>query len=466
MTRWLPMGREPQNIEKEYGMDPVFQYDKGDCLDSFEITDLIYAGPLAQVYQALDTLTQEAVAIKVPSLDIINNPLVYYHFQNESRVLDKIRHPRIVRYIHRDKSSAYNVFEYIPGVDLRDQMRTHGVFSFSKARHYISQIAQGLAHLHNCGIIHLDIKPENILLTPMDTVKIVDFGLARKLGTPDVLQQDFTMPHGTPYYAAPEQLSLYRDEPRTDIYSLAMVYYELLTGRLPFEKSQDPARVRRRLKVDPVPPRHYRPEIPEAIEQVILEALSRAPEARHASAEAFIKSLDRSHLPMRNEGDPSPSYPVATEIACPIRSASESTAHPRGMVVALDDTETVDAVVQAALRASIANSTAVTLLTVVSGDKSDDWNRYGDEVRGKRWGRKLAHYARQFQRLGIDPVVRIRDGVPADVIVETAVTSRADLIIMGPPGKGWFKGLFGRRTIDRVMKRAPCRVKVIGGTDP
>ena len=226
-------------------MDDDFQYTKGDRLDDFEIVEPLYAGALAQVYKATDRLTLQTVVLKVPSLDIVNNPLVYYHFQNEARILSGIRHPSIVRLVQRDRSTAYSILEYIPGIDMRTRMDASKRLTLLKAKHYIRQIAQALDYLHNCGIIHLDIKPENIIITPMDTVKIVDFGLARRLGAPDVLQEDFTRPHGTPYYAAPEQLDHYRDDPRTDLYSLALVYYEMLTGQLPFAKSKDLKRVRR-----------------------------------------------------------------------------------------------------------------------------------------------------------------------------------------------------------------------------
>lgn len=441
--------------------DATFQFSAGHRLDSFEITAPIYEGALAEVYRGIDTLTRQTVVIKVPSLDIINHPLVYYHFQNESRVLAKINHPRIVSIIHRDRSAAYSVFEYIPGMDLREHMKHKKMLSLEKARHYIAQAAQGLSHIHSCGIIHLDIKPENIMVTPLDTVKIVDFGLARALGTTDLLQEDFIRPHGTPYYAAPEQLTLYRDDPRIDLYSLAVVLYELLTGQLPFEKSKDLTRVKRRLKTDPVPPRRYRKALPEAVEAVILRALSRRAEDRYGSVQAFIQALDKA-----SGGHSSGGYPWSRKInradgACPFqptRKLRDTASH--GIVAAIDDNGQADVVVESALQEAIVTGSHVTLLTVVSRDSSDDWVRFGDEVKGKQWGQRLDHFVRKFNHYGFDPVVRIRTGIPALEIVETAKAAHADLIILGPSSKKWFKRMFGGRTIDRVLKIAPCRVKV------
>lgn len=444
-------------------MDQDFQFSTGHRLDNFKIVEPLYAGALAEVYRAVDTLTHRAVVIKVPSMDIINNPLVYYHFQNEVHVLDKINHPRIVRLIQRGRSTAYSVFEYISGEELRKRMNTHGIFSVSQAKHYITQSAEGLAYLHGCGIVHLDIKPENIIVTPMDTVKIVDFGLARQLGTLDVLREDFTRPHGTPYYAAPEQLERYRDDPRTDLYSLAMVFYEMLTGRLPFEKSTDLVRVRRTRKDDPVPPRQYRKDLPEEIDAFIIKALSREPENRYPTAEAFIRALALTGphgisgrgKPSRHERN------VIVSPSCPIRPLhSKPGAGNRGILAAIDDNNRAEAVADAALQEALVTGAAVTLLTIVSGDGTDDWIRYADEVNGKRWGHRLEHIVQRFRRCGMEPIVRIRSGSPADIIVETAKANRAELIILGAPGKKRFKRIFRERILARVLKKAPCRVKV------
>jgi len=438
-----------------------YQYNPGDRLDSFTITKPMFCGALSEVYRGIDALTHQTVAIKVPSLDIINNPLVYYHFQNETQVLDQISHPSIVRHIQRDRSAAYSVFEYIAGRDLRTLMKDAGPLSFGKARHYIRQIGQGLSYIHDCGIIHMDIKPENIIITPMDTIKIIDFGLARQLGTPDVLQEDFTRPHGTPYYAAPEQLEHYRDDPRTDLYSLAIVLYEMLTGELPFERTRDLARVRRRLKSDPVPPRTYRTSIPEAVEAVILKALSRDPDSRYPSLDAFVMALDEAGDDKAAPGATPMPDPSAKLQACPVRSPSPRPgARYRHILAALDDNDKAETIVETALLEALDDQAAVTLLTVVLGNENDDWTRYADEVKGHRWGGRLEAFARRLRRFGIVPTVRIRSGDPADRIVETARKSSADLIVMGVSERAWFQRIFGGRTLDRVLKKAPCRVQI------
>lgn len=446
-----------------WGMDLEFHHTVGDRLDDFEIVEPLYAGALAQVYRAIDTLTLQTVVIKVPSLDIVNNPLVYYHFQNELQVLAGVRHPRIVRLIHRDRSTAYSIFEYIPGMDLRKRIDTSAPLPLLKAKHYIVQTAEALDYLHSCGILHLDIKPENLIITPMDTVKIVDFGLARRLGDQDVLQEDFTRPHGTPYYAAPEQLERYRDEPRTDLYSLTLVYYEMLTGRLPFRKSKDLNKVRRRLKVAPLSPRQFRNDLPRQIEDFILKALNRDPELRHASARDYIHALERCH-------DSTSAGPIEADLhedvatvtgACAIPARSlQSSVNPNGIIAAVQDNDQAEQVVEAALEEAVTTGMGVILLTVVSGNQEDDWTRYTDEVSGKEWGRRLEKYAQRFRHYGIDPVVRIRSGHPVEVIVETAKAAKADVIVLGPSGESIFKRWFGGSTVARILKQAPCRVLI------
>ncbi len=432
-----------------------FQYEPGDVLDSFTIGEGLYCGALAEIYRGTDGLTHQAVAIKVPSLDIINRPLVFYHFQNETRVLEKIHHPCIVRYIPRDRTAPYSVFEYIAGRDLHALMKREGPLPLEAARHYLRQIGQGLSYIHDCGVIHLDIKPENIIVTPRDTVKIIDFGLARRLGAPDMLQEDFTRPHGTPYYAAPEQLERYRDDPRTDLYSLALVLYEMLTGELPFERTIDLGRVRRRLKTDPVPPRTYRREIPESVETVILKALDRYPDRRFPSIDAFVRALDEADDPGPQADARPATAPSVVPPACPVRLD----AHYRHILAAIDDSDQAQAIVETALLVALSDRVAVTLLTVVS-DSGDDWTRYADEVAGKRWGRRLESFTRRFRRFGIEPTVRILTGSPADRILETARDRNVDLIIMGASRRSWIKRLFGGRILDRVLKKAPCRVRI------
>ena len=333
-------------------------------------------------------------------------------------------------------------------------------------RHYIVQIAQGLSYLHDCGTIHMDIKPENILITPLDTVKIIDFGLARRLGTHDVLQVDFTRPHGTPYYAAPEQLELYRNDPRTDLYSLGLVFYEMLTGVLPFERSTKIAKVRQRLKEPPMPPSRHRPDIPEKIERIILKCLARDPRQRFSSAGAFIEALEATGTePSRREEKsgvtPGKSKCQSDALTCSVYPTEPaSMLRPYSILAAVADDDRADDVVAAALYEAITAGGGVTLLTVVQPEDDSELTRYGDAVRGKALAARLEKFVRRFRRLGIDPVVRIRPGSPADTIVDTAADIRADLIILGPSRKGLFKRIFGGGTIDRVLKKAPCRVLV------
>lgn len=448
-------------------MECHFQYKSGQRLDSFTISEGLFCGALSEVYRGVDVLTHQTVAIKVPSMDIINNPLVYYHFQNETRVLGQIHHPGIVRLIQRDRTSPYSVFEYIDGPDLHTLMKREGPLSFDDAGHYLRQLGKGLSYIHDCGIIHMDIKPENILITPRRTVKLIDFGLARQLGAPDVLQEDFTRPHGTPYYVAPEQLERYRDDPRTDLYSLALVCYEMLTGKLPFERTRDLSRVRRRLKVDPIPLRTYRPEILESIEVVLLKALNRDPEQRFPSIDAFIIALDEARSDGARVMAPFAAGPPAKQGTCPVRTPStRADGHYRRIIAAIDDNDRAEAIVETALLEALNNQVAVTLLTVVSGDNDDDWTRYADAVKGDRWGHRLEAFARRFRRFGIEPTVRILTGSPPDRIVETARKNNADLIIMGVSNRAWYKRIFGGRILDRVIKKAPCQVRIADGPLP
>ncbi|MBL0715434.1 MAG: serine/threonine protein kinase, partial [Desulfosarcina sp.] len=253
----------------------------GDVIDNFKIDQVLHSGAMGQVYKALDMLTDKTVSIKRPFGDILNHPLLYYHFQNEERIGRMLDHPRIVAFLNQMHSGQYLVLEYIPGKDLRDIFSGSRALSFETVRQFVLQIAAGLDYIHGRDVIHLDIKPENIMVTPDDDLKIIDFGLARIKAATDLLSEDFMEPQGTPFYIAPEQLLGCRDDLRSDIYSLGMVFYEMLTGRLPFERSTRLAKVRRRLKSDPVPPRHYNPTIAPQIQEILLKSLEKDPAKRY-----------------------------------------------------------------------------------------------------------------------------------------------------------------------------------------
>ncbi len=213
-------------------------FEPGIVLDDFELGPALQEGAMARIHRAVDRLTGETVALKVPFKDILNNPLLFYHHQVEDQALRRLSHAGIVRRIRRKRTSLYLALEWVDGSDLKTLLFQEGYQPLDRVLDWAGQILDAVRHMHARGVHHLDIKPENILLDADHRIKLVDFGLARLCGVRDLLAEDFDNPHGTPDYAAPEQLVGMRDDHRSDLYSIALVLYELLTGEFPFKRSR------------------------------------------------------------------------------------------------------------------------------------------------------------------------------------------------------------------------------------
>lgn len=453
-------------------MEQVLQ--PGDYLDHFQIKKVLHYGAMAQIYRAFDKIAGEDVALKVPFGDILNNRVLYYHFQNETRITRHLDHPNIVRFVDGDLSRQYSVMEYIPGRDLRTLFSREKKYPFEKVRPLIVQIARGLAYLHDMDVIHLDIKPENIMVTGDDAVKIIDFGLARKKGVKDLLAEDFLTPQGTPYYIAPEQIGRNRNEKRSDLYSMGMILYEALTGKLPFTRSNRLSRVKERLKYDPVPPRFYNPGISPQVQEIILKALEKNPEDRYSTVSAMKADLeDYESVAVTAKGlaTEKPSHWQAffkkTFGPGQIRDVQEngegkqsqkSIPHILGAIV---DHQVSDWVVDKVKYHALLSQTAdVTLLTVIDPSLDSEFTQSRMAVAGDHFRKRINRYVALLQDFGIDPMVRIQRGDVVDRIVQLSQTLGVDLIIMGHTRKKGLKKMFGGSTLGKVLEKTPCNVVV------
>ena len=439
----------------------------GNHIDNFKIIKVLHAGAMGQIYKAVDMLSDQTVSIKMSFGDILNHPILYYHFQNEERISRLLNNNRIVAFLDKKRTSQYLILEYIPGKDLRNVVPGNRKISLENALKITCQIAEGLSYLHDTGVIHLDIKPENIMVTPDVRIKIIDFGLARILGAADLLTEDFMEPHGTPLYIAPEQLLGCRDDLRSDIYSLGMVLYELLTGQLPFGRSTQLAKVKIRLKTDPVPPRHYDPNIPPQIQEIILKSLEKDSADRYQSAHALIEDLNHYHNVELSERSWSRRKRplLLSRFKKSIKQRDkEKLKKPRKLppqiLGAIIDDDTSDKVVEMVKRQAIMRNCGVTLITVIDEEPDLDITRYQTAVEGERFRLRIDSYIERLRDYNLDPIVRIQRGSAAEKIVRLAETIHADLIILGTPRKKGLKKLFGGSTIDKIINKAPCNVVV------
>lgn len=258
----------------------------------YELLQQIGTGGMAVVYRARDLMLERPVAIKVLRQDYSINEAFRERFRLEAKAAANLSHPNIVT-VHDfgfDSDRLYLVMEYVPGTDLKSIIKERVRLPVEEAVRLIIQASAGIGYAHRAGLVHCDVKPHNMLVAPDQRLKVTDFGIARAMASimPDE-QHDVVW--GSPLYFSPEQAAGAAPSPASDVYSLGVVLYELVTGRLPFHH-KDPAELARlHREVQPVPPRRLNPEIPEALELIILKVLSKEPSARYRTADQLGRVL-------------------------------------------------------------------------------------------------------------------------------------------------------------------------------
>ena len=265
----------------------------GQELDHYHIDAAIAESGMASIYQATDLKNGRKVALKVPHFAMESDPALFDRFQREEAIGIALDHPNVMRiYPADDRSRVYMVMEWVEGKLLRQIMYEQGKMPQDRAIKITLGILYALDYIHKNGVVHRDLKPENIMLDPRDNIKLIDFGIASQAGAKRLTYAGFTQALGSPDYISPEQVKGKRGDGRSDIYSMGVILYEMLTGKLPFNGPSPLAAMNERLLNHPVPPRVADPSVSPQLQEVIYRAIERDPQNRYAKAHNFAWDLE------------------------------------------------------------------------------------------------------------------------------------------------------------------------------
>ncbi len=262
----------------------------------YEIHELIGVGGMANVYRCYDTIDDREVAIKILKEEFLDNADFIRRFKNESKSIAVLSHPNIVKVYDVSFGDViqYIVMEYIDGITLKEYIALQGVIKWKEALHLTTQILRALQHAHEKGIVHRDIKPQNIMLLQDGTIKVTDFGIARNFNSATRTMTEQAI--GSVHYIAPEQAKGGNTDGKTDIYSVGVMMYEMLTGTLPFVADNAVSVALMQLQSTPKLPCVINPDIPGGLQEITLHAMEKNPKQRYESAQAMLNDIERFRL--------------------------------------------------------------------------------------------------------------------------------------------------------------------------
>ena len=265
----------------------------GDVLDHYRIENLVARSGMASIFRATDVRTGRPVALKIPHPEMEADVVLYDRFQREQDIGQKLDHPNVMKVMSNDHASqVYMVMEWVDGRLLRQILMEKRKLPIERAVDLTKKICDALDYIHRHGVVHRDLKPENIMVDDEDHVKLIDFGIAGHEGSRRLTFAKLSQLMGTPDYISPEQVKGKRGDGRSDIYALGVMFYEMLTGKVPFQGPNAFAIMNDRLLNNPIPPREIDPSIPAELQEIIYRALERDPKNRYATAKEFLWDLE------------------------------------------------------------------------------------------------------------------------------------------------------------------------------
>jgi serine/threonine protein kinase len=289
----------------------------------YQILGQLGSGGMAKVMRARDLNLQREVAIKILHEDLIRDVAFQARFLQEARAAANLIHPNIVTVYDfgQDDERYFIVMEYVVGTDLKTLIRRRGRLQIDEAVEFMIQMSAGVGYAHRAGLVHCDLKPHNVLVAADGRVKITDFGISRALASIQPGEKSEVV-WGSPQYFAPEQASGGAPSPATDVYALGVIFFEMLTGRLPFEGTDSASLAELHLSAAPPRPRTLNPDIPVALESIILKVLSKEPSSRYRTAD----QLGRVLMTYASQAGMAESLPTSIPAPEPVHDSQAMTA--------------------------------------------------------------------------------------------------------------------------------------------
>ena len=265
----------------------------GDQLDHYRIENLVARSGMASIYRATDIENGRLVALKIPHLEIQNDPALFDRFRREEEIGKLMDHRGVMKvFSDNHRSQVYMVMEWVEGQLLRTILSEQPKLPPERAVRLTLRILDALDYIHSHGIVHRDLKPENVMVDEHDNIKLIDFGIAGSAGSRRLTFAKFSPTMGTPDYISPEQVKGQRGDARSDLYALGVMLYEMLTGKVPFSGANPFLVMNDRLLNNPVPPSEIDPAITPHLQEIIYRVLERDPKNRYSSAREFARDLE------------------------------------------------------------------------------------------------------------------------------------------------------------------------------
>lgn len=274
------------------------QLEEGQQIGHYAVVRKLGQGGMSNVYLARDADEDRDVVLKFPHEEIMGDVATHERFSREVKIGHLLTHPNIQQLysLAAVNHAEFLVLEYIPGRNLRDFLRDHGPFDYAEAVSLSLQLAHALAYAHENQVAHRDLKPENVIVAEDGTAKVMDFGIASMQGARRVTWGPLSSQVGTPDYMAPEQIQGGRGDSRTDIYALGMILYEMIAGRLPYDGDNALAVMNQHVTAKAPPLHFYRPDVPPALEEIVMKAIRRTPADRWPTMNSLIAVLENWDL--------------------------------------------------------------------------------------------------------------------------------------------------------------------------